>query len=242
MEEMQLSRDELHVWAAALDIAPQQVGQFRETLSPDERSRADRFYFERDRRHFITARGILRTIIASYLEITPSALQFSYNEFGKPELEESHKIGDLKFNVSHSGGLALVAVAMAREVGVDLEAIDRSVQIDELARHFFSANENASLSRLAPSQRFAGFFNCWTRKEAYIKARGMGLSIPLDSFDVSLNPGDPADLIRLEDATSVSVWQIENLEVAPGFTAAIAAAGCNWKVARLSWPNSVEPR
>jgi 4'-phosphopantetheinyl transferase len=237
---MQLNRDTLHVWLVRLEVASPQLDELERTLSADEIARADSFYFERDRRSFVVARGILRATIANYLATTPSALRFSYNEFGKPRLEGSREVCDLAFNVSHSGGSALIAIALDRDVGVDIEMINDSVRTEEVAKHFFSASEVAALARLPQSLRTAGFFNCWTRKEAYIKARGMGLSIPLDSFDVSLIPGEPADLIRTEDPLDSLNWKIENLEIDSRYAGAIAAAGRNWKVARLDWRPSVK--
>lgn len=232
---MQLNQDELHVWLANLEIASQQLGELERTLTADEIARADSFYFDRDRRGFTAARGILRAIVASYLETTPAALRFSYTEFGKPRLEGSQNNRDLSFNLSHSGGLLLIAVAAARDVGVDIETIDDSVRTAEVAKSFFSTNEIASLERLPRSLQIAGFFHCWTRKEAYIKARGMGLSIPLDSFDVSLNPGEPAALIATRDSADVSNWKIENLEIDSGYAAAVAAYGHDWRVSRWKW-------
>jgi 4'-phosphopantetheinyl transferase len=232
---MQLNEDELHVWLASLEIASEQLGELKRTLAADEIARAARFYFDRDRRRFVASRGILRAIVANYLETTPGALRFSYNEFGKPRLEGAAQVRDLCFNVSHSGGLTLIAIALARDVGVDIEIIDYSVRTEEVAKSFFSANEIATLARLPQSLRVAGFFNCWTRKEAYIKARGMGLSIPLDSFDVSLSPDGPADVIRTKDSSEISNWKIQNLEIDARCAAAVAAAGRNWKIARLNW-------
>jgi 4'-phosphopantetheinyl transferase len=135
---MQLNRDRLHVWCASLEISSLQLGELERTLDDSEITRANKFYFERDRRRFVAARGMLRAILANYLETTPSALRFSYNEFGKPSLEGSAEIRDLRFNVSHSGGLVLIAVALARDVGVDIEMINPSVRTDEVARSFFS--------------------------------------------------------------------------------------------------------
>jgi 4'-phosphopantetheinyl transferase len=232
---MQLSPEELHVWLVDLDVSPQLLGELESTLSFDEIERANRFYFDRDRRNFIVARGKLRAILASYLGRAPSALRFYYNQFGKPRIDESEEIPTISFNLSHSGGFALVAVALAKEVGVDIEQVDASVRTEEVAKNFFSQTEITALSSLPPALRAEGFFNCWTRKEAYIKARGVGLSIPLDLFDVSLIPGEPAALLRTENPSDLSRWKIENLELDRRYKAAIAAAGCNWKVTRLNW-------
>ncbi len=176
---------------------------------------------------YIARRGILRAILATYLETKPSSLRFLYNEFGKPRLEGSSEARGLSFNLSHSGVLNLVAVGIDREVGVDIELINSSVSSDEVARRFFSPNEVATLEALPQSLRLAGFFKCWARKEAFIKARGMGLSIPLDSFDVFPNQD--------EGSAYVSEWKIEDLDIDPGYAAAVAADGRDWKVALRNW-------
>ena len=231
---MQLNPDDVHVWTVSLEIPDRQLEQLRKIISAEEISRAANFHFEHDRWRFIAARGFLRTIVADYIGIAAKAVRFAYNEFGKPGLDSPGAISDFKFNLSHSGELALVAVAQVRDVGVDIERIDDSVDVEAVAEHFFSPGEIASLTGLPASQRLAGFFNCWTRKEAYIKARGMGLSIPLDTFDVSLTPGAPSDLIRTEAPSGISVWKIETLEVDQGFAGAVAAAGSGWKIVPIS--------
>jgi 4'-phosphopantetheinyl transferase len=238
---MQLNRSELHVWKVSLEIPERQLEQLRSVLCAEEISRSERFHFENDRRHFIAARGFLRVTVADYIGTTPSVVRFSYNEFGKPDLDGTGAMPDFKFNLSHSGGLALIAVAIARDVGVDIERIDESVSAGEVAEHFFSPAEIATLAALPPSQRIPGFFNCWTRKEAYIKARGMGLSIALDSFDVSLTPGASRDLIKTETPSGALVWKIEKLEVDQGFAAALAATGSDWKFVQIDRQPQVHP-
>jgi len=159
------------------------------SLVPDERQRAERFRFERDRRRFIVAHGVLRDILGRYLKCSPAQVSFSYNQYGKPALaQESEAIG-LRFNMSHSHEVALYALTRAREVGVDVELLREDFASLEIAERFFSRSEVALLNSLAPELRTDGFFNCWTRKEAYIKALGEGLSHPLDRFAVSLAPG-----------------------------------------------------
>jgi len=232
---VKLSRDEIHVWSASLDIGSEQLAELERTLSPDEMARARRFYFERDRQKYIGRRGILRAILATYLETKPSAIRFLYNEFGKPRLEGSQEPHGLSFNLSHSGALNLVAVGIDREVGVDIELIDSSVASDEVARRFFSPSEVATLEALPQSLRLAGFFKCWARKEAFIKARGMGLSIPLDSFDVSPIQGETVAMIRTANSAYLSNWRVEDLNIDPGSAAALAADGRDWKVALWNW-------
>ena len=201
--------------------------ELQRLLSADELIRAQRFHFDRDRRHFIGRRAILRIVLASYLENPPASLRFSYNDFGKPCLGDPAHSKRLSFNLSHSGELIRIAVAIDRDVGIDVEVVDASVPIDSVARRFFSPREIAALEALPESLRRANFFGFWTRKEAYIKARGKGLSLPLASFDVSVESGRTATLIS-EDGSS-TVWKVEDLEGGVAHFAAVAAKGDDWK-------------
>jgi len=232
---VKLNRDEVHVWLANLEIEAQQLGELERTLSGDEIARAGRFYFERDRQKFIGRRGILRAILAFYLDTKPSSLRFLYNEFGKPRLEGSQEARSLSFNLSHSGLLILVAAAINRDIGVDIEFIDNSVSSDEVAKRFFSTNEIAALETLPQPLRLAGFFNCWARKEAYIKARGMGLIIALDSFDVSSTQGETIIPVGTGSSSDARGWKIQDLSIDSGYATAVAAAGSDWKVVQRNW-------
>lgn len=211
-----------------MEIPSQGLQELQRFLSVDELERVAKYHFERDRDHFIVRRGILRVVLANYLETTPAAVRFSYNEFGKPRLADPGRPDSLGFSLSHSGELVRIAITIGRDVGIDVEVVDDSVPIDSVARTFFSPGEIAALEELPKSQRRAGFFSCWTRKEAYIKARGIGLSLPLDSFDVSVEPGGRATLISEEG--SAMVWKVENLEATTTHYAAVAASGGNWEV------------
>jgi 4'-phosphopantetheinyl transferase len=164
---------------------------------------------------------MLREILSGYLETTPAQVRFSYNAYGKPAVQDSR----VRFNVSHSGGWALFAVTERREVGIDIERIDARVAQEQIPERFFSAWEAAQLRALPVAQQTDAFFRCWTRKEAYIKARGLGLSLPLDSFDVSLAPGEPAALLR-----GAGNYALQELPAPEGFAAAIAAEGTDWEV------------
>ena len=221
-----LANDETHVWRASLDQPPSQIEGFRRTLASDEKARAERFYFQLDRERFIVGRGILRAILGWYLNSAPERLSFLCNSYGKPSLAGQSGRDAICFNVSHSHGSALYAFTRGREIGVDLEQIRDEVEVDLIARQFFSSREIAALGGLAPDQRKYGFFNCWTRKEAYIKASGEGLSLPLDQFDVSLVPGEPAALLATRpDPHEAMRWSLQELTPASGFAAAVAVAG-----------------
>jgi 4'-phosphopantetheinyl transferase len=191
-------------------------------LSDDERQRARRFAFDRDRRRFVVARARLRKELGSRLGVLPAAVELQYGAHGKPALAGRFAEAELRFNVSHCDDVVVYAFAAGREVGIDVEAIRALPDADAIAARFFSSRENIAYRALHPRDRPLGFFQCWTRKEAFIKALGEGLSHPLDSFDVSLAPGEPAELLRVgpvpgDDRT----WRLESLSPAPGYVAAL---------------------
>jgi 4'-phosphopantetheinyl transferase len=227
-----LEADVVDVWSGDLEPASEEIHDLRASLSPDELERASRFHFARDRQRFIASRGILRNILARYIGRSPETIRFFYGPFGKPSLAPEGTANGLCFNLSHAGGLALYAVALNRKVGVDLERIDPSFVGDGIEEKFFSRNEIDELRSLAAGDRPRAFFNCWTRKEAYVKALGGGLQIPLQSFDVSLAPDKaPAFLSERE-----SGWSLRGFTLPPDYVAAIAAEGKNWRL-RFSSPD-----
>ena len=212
---IELGSNEVHVWRALLDELPPQIDSFLHTLATDEQSRADRFYFQRDRERFITAHGVLRAILGLYLNRAPKCLSFCYSSHGKPALAWESGGDAIRFNMSHSHGVALYAVTRGREVGIDLEFIRRDLEVEQIAERFFSRRETATLRALPADLRKYAFFLCWTRKEAYIKARGEGLSLPLDQFDVSLIPGKPAALLNTRpDSDEALRWALRELTLA----------------------------
>ena len=203
-------------------------------LSAEERARGTRYRFERDLAHFIARRATLRSILAAYTGWLPAALTFCLGPSGKPALARVAR-GGLRFNVSHSAGLTLVAVTRCREVGVDLERI-RPQLAAGVAERFFSPVEVAALAVLPAEDRAAAFFACWTRKEAYVKAKGGGLSLGLDRFAVSLVPGEPARLLQTaDDPLEVERWRLEALDPAPGYAAALAVEGWDWHLRCWRW-------
>jgi 4'-phosphopantetheinyl transferase len=186
-----------------------------EILAPEERERAARFRFEGHRRQFIVCRGVLREVLSPYLGLHPADIAFVCNRHGKPGVSGS----DVHFNVSHSGEWALQAVARGCKVGVDIEHVDARFVREQIPERYFSRCEVAQLRALPSDQQTAAFFRCWTRKEAYIKARGLGLALPLDSFDVTIGPDDPPALSRAGD------WSVQDLDAPSGYAAAIVAEG-----------------
>jgi 4'-phosphopantetheinyl transferase len=192
------------------------------TLSPDERLRAERFRDDLDKTRYIVCRGFLRGLLARYTQIDPSDLEFAYGEHGKPVLAEACRSKALQFNVAHSHQLALYALTRERSVGVDVEQVRPLADAARVAAHYFSARENAALRALPESARTEAFYACWTRKEAYLKARGSGLAEPLDQFDVSLAPGVPARLLCVRRAPGeVKRWHMQTLSPAPGYIGAL---------------------
>src|SRR5438445_3147574 len=241
----QLTSDEVHGWCVSLDASPEAYARLRATLSCDERGRSARFRFEGDRWRFVVTHGVLRELLARYLHIQPRRIRYVYNEFGKPDL--SPEFGNrLKFNLSHSAGLALIAIATASNVGVDLEYIRAQSDYADIARRFFSTAEVDYLIAL-PSHLYAeAFFSCWTKKEAYLKACGEGLVIPLDSFSVPLTT-DPAhtpeDLyVASKDLVPARRWSLYTLRPAPGYAGALAIEGAGWRLRQWQWkmPQRVE--
>jgi 4'-phosphopantetheinyl transferase len=226
-----LQSDEVHVWRAVLDVPEAQVRSLWYTLTADERQRAERYVFEQDRTHFVVARGLLRVLLGGYLRQDPPHLRFTYGPYGKPALATDTGRASLRFNVSHSHGLALYAITRGREVGVDVERIRPKVVQEKIAERFFSPREVTVLRALPPPLQAPAFFACWTRKEAYIKARGDGLTLPLDQFEVSLAPGEPAALLRTAwDPQEAACWALQDLAPAPGYRAAVAVAGHDWRL------------
>jgi 4'-phosphopantetheinyl transferase len=229
---------EVHVWLASLEQEPQVVRALYGTLSAEERQRADRFHFARDRERFAVARGVLRDILGRYLDIRPADIGFSYSPYGKPSLAEGSGGGGggLRFNVSHSHGLALYAFARGGELGLDIEYLRDDLAGLDVAERFFSPAEVVALRGLPAELRTAAFFNCWTRKEAYIKALGEGLSHPLHRFSVSLVPGEPAALLHAEDDPSAPArWWMTAPPVAEGYAAAVVAEGGAGRIGYWRW-------
>jgi 4'-phosphopantetheinyl transferase len=228
--------DEVHVWRAKLDQPSLRIRSLLDTLAPEERKRARQFHFPKDRDNFVVARGLLRTILGRYLHLEPHQLGFRYSFYGKPFLVEEYNRSDLRFNLSHSHGLVLFAITRGRELGIDLEYIRPNLAEEEIAERFFSTYEVAILRALPAHLQAEAFFNCWTRKEAYIKAKGEGLSLPLDKFDVSLAPGEPAALLRIRgDVEDLSRWTMVELAPGVGYIGALVVERCDWRLRCWEW-------
>jgi 4'-phosphopantetheinyl transferase len=228
--------NEVHVWRAQLELPSSQVQRLRDHLTEDELERANRFSFEVDRQRFIAARGILRSILGRYITIYPGHLRFSYNQYGKPFLAPQFSSYLLNFNLCHSGSMALYAITRNMEIGVDVERVRSDFEYEEIAKRFFSVNEAAILRTIPTETRLEAFYTCWTRKEAYIKAHGKGLSLPLDSFDVSCAPWEPPMLlIAKDDPQERSLWTLLDLKPGPGYVGALAVKGVGCRFRYWEW-------
>jgi 4'-phosphopantetheinyl transferase len=225
------------VWRASLAIDAAILRQLEGTLRDDERARAKRFIVERDRNHFVAARGMLRSLLGRYLECAPESVEFAYGPHGKPVLANSGDPHPLCFNLSHSHGLVLIGVAHKREIGVDVELIRPEVAGEEIARRYFSEKEFEELCALPSELRAERFFLCWTQKEAYIKAKGDGLHVPLKSFTVSLNPGAQQVLMSAD----LREWCLRSCEPQAGYVGAVATEGTDIQVRYIAWAPGWEP-
>jgi 4'-phosphopantetheinyl transferase len=220
--DLLLGPNEVHVWATNLNPGPEQIARLKQILSTDEQTRAARFRFERDQNRFIAGRSFLRTVLGRYLNQNPAEIKFNYTTRGKPALDSSPGT-DLHFNLSHSHDFALLAVTKICPVGVDVEQIRPLRDADAIADRFFSERESSTLKALPPEQKPVGFFNLWTRKEAWLKATGEGISDLLDKVEVSLLPDEPAKFLGLlGNLETAATWTLIDLNPAPGYKGALA--------------------
>ncbi len=215
---------EVHIWLARLDLAESCVQQLRDFLSEDERKRAARFYFERDRRRFVVARGLLRSVLGRYLNRHPEGIQFSYEPAGKPYIAFCGNEPRLQFNVSHSGEKALIGLCLHHRIGVDIEFKNPDRATLDLARHFFAPEEVAALEGLPVEAQCDAFFATWTRKEAYIKGRGEGIALGLDTFAVT--SAEHPRLLRSDHGSDEAErWRFWNIDAGPAYAAAMTVEG-----------------
>jgi 4'-phosphopantetheinyl transferase len=232
-DAVRLPAGTIHVWTVHLDQPAPVVSALEAILSTDELNRANRFAFDHLRRRFVVCRGALRQTLGAYVGVRPESIAFEYGRRGKPALRHDGSFRP-QFNVSHAEELAAIAVSAEQPVGVDVEWLQRTVDFEGLATRFFSNAETLDLLSLARHDRRAGFYNGWTRKEAYIKAIGDGLACPLDSFTVALRPGDHAEMrwIAGDDAAR---WTVQRFYPAPGYVGAVAAPFRLSEVCERTW-------
>jgi 4'-phosphopantetheinyl transferase len=221
-----------------LDRSPAEVRRLERMLAADEAKRAECYRFQQDRDHFIVARALLRAILASYVRSEPQQLRFHSGPYGKPALTQSGDGDPLRFNLSHSHGLAVFAVSR-RELGIDLEYVRGDLVDDAMLAHVLSVREMAALGTLPPATRCQAFFASWTRKEAFVKATGRGLSLPLDQVEVSLSPEEAVvRLAAASDEGRSSRWSLRTLAAGPGYAAALCVEGDDGRLTCWQWPES----
>lgn len=231
-----ITHNEVHVWLARVGWPSKHILALTDILSSEERQKAERFHFQVDGERHVIGRALVQIVIGRLLDRSPDNLHFCYNDFGKPCISRDANRCGLQFNVSHSGDLILVALAANREIGVDVERVRRHLDIAGIAGLFFSSRERADLAALPIGQRHDAFFRCWSQKEAFLKARGDGLSLPLGCFDVSLRPGEYSALLETRpDPVEASRWVIRELDVGPGHKAALAVEGAGWRLKTMQW-------
>ncbi len=228
------TRDALHVCAFSLDGTPDLVERCRATLSPEERQRADRFVFARDRVRYTIAHAVLRHVLSRYCAQMPASLRFIAGAAGKPALESSGREPPVRFNLSHSDNRALLAVSGDRELGVDLERVRSNIEALSISRHYFFGSERDAIEAAPSSERDTVFFRYWVAKEAVLKAQGIGLGFPLDRFRVDFLPGEDAARIETFDPVALEPnWTVRMLPCESGWLGAVAARGKDWTVIRL---------
>ncbi len=226
MGGLTLAENQVDIWKIYLAGHIDSVQRSRLLLSPDEIQRADQFYFEIHRRRFTVCRSAMRQILGLYGGLAPGKLTFSYGPKGKPELSGALEQSGIRFNLAHSKDLALLAVAQGLALGVDIEFINSEFAVEEIAERFFSTREVGHLRTVPSSEKTGAFFACWTRKEAYVKALGGGLSVPLDSFEVTVGSGTPPALLHVDaDPCELMRWSLYDINAAEEFKAALAVEG-----------------
>lgn len=235
--QVALQPDEVHIWRASLDRPPYSLHALFDILSEEERERARRYGCPASRTRFVIGRGLLRTILARYRDTTPSEIRFRVCPQGKPILDEPNP--SLHFNVTHSHNLVLIAITQRGEVGIDVERIRPFANDLGLAERFFSQRECRLLRLMAPERRTEAFFHAWTRKEACLKALGVGLSFGLDRVEVSIRPEDPVQLLRLDgEEKHAATWSLQALAPAPGYAGALALkAQHGYRLVGWHWPD-----
>lgn len=221
----------VHVWRLYLGLDAPSEQRARALLSPDELQRADRYRAARARRNFVLARAGLRALLGRYTGTPAQELRFVYGEFGKPELADSSTTKAIRFNLSHSADWALIGVTTGAEIGVDIERRRRMKDMDSVADHWFSDLELKTYYSQSDAMRALTFYRAWTRKEAYIKAIGTGMSYPSKNFDIEIGPGSAARILRIEgDTAAAGGWTLFAFEPAVGYLGAAAVRGTGFEL------------
>ena len=230
-----LGEEWIDVWPIQLTAPDPTVERLAGVLSPEEGARMSRFHFDHLKRSYLLSTGALRVLLGRYLGTDPLLIRFQLGQKGKPRVSGQR----LCFNASHSGSLALFAFTMGCELGIDVEQIRRDFETQSVAERFFSTAEREALARIPLERRHVAFFHCWTRKEAFVKAKGDGLFLPLDQFDVSLDPGQRAQLLETRpDGEERNRWSLSALEAGPQYAGALVMEGPAIKLVNYRIPGS----
>lgn len=240
MRQLELEAGEVQVWWADLDVSPAVLAAYEPLLAADELERADRLRLEHLRVRFVAGRAILRRLLGEYLRAAPERVVFAYGSYGKPSLAASLAVplasAPFAFNLAHSQNIAVYAFARAPRIGVDVEQAREVIERDQIVERFFSPRERQALAALPPAQRDEAFFLGWTRKEAYLKALGAGITYPLDGFSVSLTPAQPAVLLEAADLEeNREPWTLLAFDPSPQVYAAVAIEGGGWTLHCRNW-------
>ena len=235
-DDRRLDGADVHVWAASLDVPNETLSSYEQTLSSDERSRAEQFKFDCHRKRFIAGRGILRAILSSYEGVEPIELKLDHSPLGKPLLAGFPENCMLHFNLAHSSNLLLIAITRVCAIGIDVEWIQSVTDIENVARDFFSADEAQGVMALPEEERVLAFYEVFVRKEAYLKATGAGLSNVITQIEVSFLPDEPTRILSIYgDTQAAACWTLMELAPASGFTGAVAAEAKNLRFLLWQW-------
>jgi Phosphopantetheinyl transferase len=229
---------DLHLWRASLASSPQSLAHFSALLSSDEKARAARFHFERDRARYTMGRGILRTLLGSYLGLEPENVKISYGPQGKPFVDSINQNQNLEFNVSHSNEHAVYLFGWDRLVGIDIEHIRPMTDADDFAKHFFSKRESLLIRSLSGNKKWEAFFKFWTCKEAYLKANGSGLTVPLNEVEIALENDGSAALTSIGgDTHQAQHWRLETFNPTADYQVALLVEGQNGNIIHQNLTN-----
>lgn len=234
-----LALKETHVWCAPVDMEINAYRDIAASLSAQELQRASTLGSAQIKHRFMTSRALLRNILSRYLHLSAERISIAYSPSGKPRLDSQHRESDIMFSIAHSGDLTLIAITTNSEIGIDIERIRTMEMSGIIASQFFSKDERLELQNSPPRERLEGFFNCWTRKEAYLKAIGGNKIIEPNSIDVSIAAEAPARILKIAgDGFEASQWSIRSLLPAPGYVAAVAVRCKGAKLSCLQWPET----
>ncbi|MBD3184087.1 4'-phosphopantetheinyl transferase superfamily protein [Candidatus Poribacteria bacterium] len=233
--DIKLTDGFIDIWLGKLDQPDETIQSLMKSLSNSEINRAVKYRLDRDKNRFIVGRGILRDIIGRYLNMEPHVINFQYGKFGKPYLPDSYSDKKIKFNLAHSRGIAIYAFVSEKEIGVDVECVREMPDVDYIADSFFSSPEVSALRSVSEDQKQEAFFNCWTRKEAYIKALGDGLTHSLDQFSVSLIPGEEPKILEIKNSPNPEKWSLRAFKTEDNYIAAVAVENCKRDMRFWKW-------